>query len=140
MLVLDTDHVVILQSGPSAAQTILEKRLQETKEDFATTIVTAEEQMRGWLAQIHRQRDIHRQISSYRRLHELIAFFAHWEVLGWDKDAADQFLQLRKSKIRIPSMDLKIASVVIVHGGVLLTRNSVDFSKVPGLKVEDWTQ
>jgi len=35
-------------------------------------------------------------------------------------------------------MDLKIASIVLVHGATLLTNNVRDFEKVPGLKVEDW--
>jgi tRNA(fMet)-specific endonuclease VapC len=36
-------------------------------------------------------------------------------------------------------MDLKIAAITIVQGAMLLTRNLVDFRKVPGLKAEDWT-
>jgi tRNA(fMet)-specific endonuclease VapC len=35
-------------------------------------------------------------------------------------------------------MDLKIAGIVLVHGGVLLSRNVRDFQQVPGLQVEDW--
>ena len=35
-------------------------------------------------------------------------------------------------------MDLKIASICIAHDALLLTRNLVDFEKVPRLKVENW--
>ena len=35
-------------------------------------------------------------------------------------------------------MDLKIASIVLVHNATLLTRNFKDFRPIPGLKAEDW--
>ena len=35
-------------------------------------------------------------------------------------------------------MDLKIASIVLVHGATLLSSNLQDFERVPGLPVEDW--
>jgi tRNA(fMet)-specific endonuclease VapC len=36
-------------------------------------------------------------------------------------------------------MDLRIASIAISRGLVLLTRNARDFSKIPELVIEDWT-
>ena len=36
-------------------------------------------------------------------------------------------------------MDLKIASIAIANDALLLTRNLSDFSKIPGLRVEDWS-
>ena len=42
-------------------------------------------------------------------------------------------------RVRIGTMDLKIAAIVLAHDATLLSRNLSDFRKVPGLKVEDWT-
>ena len=36
-------------------------------------------------------------------------------------------------------MDLKIAAIVLASNATLLTKNSSDFRKVPGLAVADWT-
>ena len=95
MLVLDTDHVSELGYGTPAGLR-LRDRLLASGEDIATTIVTVEEQLRGWLAEIHRLADPHRQIPAYQRLHERIEFFARWTVLPWDTAAAELFLNLRQ--------------------------------------------
>jgi tRNA(fMet)-specific endonuclease VapC len=42
-------------------------------------------------------------------------------------------------KIRIGTMDLRIAAIALTHGATLLSRNLVDFKRVPELEVEDWT-
>jgi tRNA(fMet)-specific endonuclease VapC len=55
-----------------------------------------------------------------------------------DKEAADCFTRLRKQGIRIGSMDLKTACITIEHDATLLTRNTGDFAKVPGLRFENW--
>jgi tRNA(fMet)-specific endonuclease VapC len=46
---------------------------------------------------------------------------------------------LQKAKLRIGTLDLKIAAITLAHDATLLTRNTADFGKVPGLKFEDWT-
>jgi tRNA(fMet)-specific endonuclease VapC len=138
MLVLDTDHLVELDLG-SAAGVVLRKRLESCGEEIATTIISAEEQLRGWLAQIHRTSDPHRQITAYARLQRRIEFFAAWNVLPWDAHAADKLQELRRHRVRIGTMDLKIAAIVLARDAILLSRNLNDFLKVPGLKVEDWT-
>jgi tRNA(fMet)-specific endonuclease VapC len=137
LLVLDTDHVSALGSASGASLTLLE-RIRSSEEDAATTIVTVEEQLRGWLAEIHRLTDPHLQILAYERLQRRIEFFAAWNVLPWDTDTADLFARLRREGLRIGSMDLKIACIALVHEATLLTRNASDFAKVPGLRFGNW--
>jgi tRNA(fMet)-specific endonuclease VapC len=36
-------------------------------------------------------------------------------------------------------MDLRIAATALVEKLTVLTRNTIDFLKVPGVVVEDWT-
>jgi tRNA(fMet)-specific endonuclease VapC len=137
LLVLDTDHVSAL-GFPSAASLGLLERIRASDEDAATTIVTVEEQLRGWLAEIHRLADPHRQVPAYGRQQRRIDFFASWTVLPWDNDAADLFVRFRKQGVRIGSMDLKIACIALAHDATLLSRNTADFAQVPDLRIENW--
>jgi len=47
---------------------------------------------------------------------------------------------LRQQKIRIGTMDLKIASIALVNDALLITANIRDFSLVPGLRCENWLE
>jgi tRNA(fMet)-specific endonuclease VapC len=53
--------------------------------------------------------------------------------------AATLYEKLLSQKLRIGTQDLRIASIVLSQNAVLLTRNSQDFSHVPGLQLDDWT-
>jgi tRNA(fMet)-specific endonuclease VapC len=60
-------------------------------------------------------------------------------ILPFDGGAIAVFDDLREQKVRIATMDLRIAAIAISRNLVLLTRNIGDFSKVPGLVTENWT-
>lgn len=137
MLILDTDHLTEIDRT-FAASSRLVQRLNESGEEAAITIVTVEEQLRGWLAQIGRLQDPARQVAAYRRLQERVASFAAWSVLPWTQETAEIFVRLRAGGVRIGSMDLKIACIVLSRNATLLTRNLRHFQQVPGLRAEDW--
>lgn len=138
MLVLDTDHLTEYQKGASPEVQRLKVRLEQSTELYATTIITVEEVMRGWMAAVRRIHDPHRQVAAYAKLRQLFRFFATWNVLEWDDAAADHFQALRRAKIRVGTMDLRIASICLANHATLLTRNRKDFEDVPGLQIEDW--
>ncbi len=140
MIVLDSDHLSVFEY-PEADQAVqLRDRLRlSTDREIHTTAVSLEEQMRGWLAAIHRVYDVRRQVTYYSRLVDLVRFYANWRILPFDDLAAEEFQRLRRERVRIGSMDLKIAAIVLVHDATLLSANLRDFEQVPGLRVEDWT-
>lgn len=138
MLVLDTNHLSELEHRTSGLGSRLLIRLNDAAEETATTVVTVEEQLAGRIAQIRGQKDFQQQVSGYRRLQQHVEFFASWLVLPFDQDAAELVATLRSQGVRVGTMDLKIAAITLVHGGMLLTRNTVDFSKIPGLRMANW--
>ena len=109
-------------------------------ESFGVPIVGVEEQMRGWLATIAKERQIDRQVSPYFELERLFAFFQAFAIVSFDQKSASLFSESRSAKIRIGAMDLKIASIALANESLLLTANKKDFEKVPGLRFENWLE
>ena len=138
MLVLDSDVLSIIQRGEGEAYEKLSARLMAEDDDVVTTIVSFEEQMRGWLALVARYQDVTRQVLPYAHLHTLLEDYSSRPVLDFDDAAAAEFSRLRKLKVRVGTMDLKIASIVLVHDATLITRNISDFGRVPELRAYDW--
>ena len=59
-------------------------------------------------------------------------------MLEWNDESAAKFGELRRERVRIGSMDLRIASTALVNEATLLTANTKDFEQVPGLQFENW--
>lgn len=72
-------------------------------------------------------------------LDRVLSAFAAAVVLPFDANAAIVFDGLAAQRLRIGTMDQRIASIALYNNLTVLTRNSRDFSKVPGLLIEDWT-
>ncbi len=140
MLVLDTDHMSMLEWGGEGSAALRERLADVPPDHVATTIISYEEQMRGWMAYIARAKSIAQQLESYQRLRRHLENYRQVPVLDFDEVAAEEFQRLRRAKIRVGTMDLRIAAIVLSQGATLLSRNMVDFGKIPGLKVEDWTK
>ena len=138
MILLDTDHLSVFTDDRDARHGLLNRRMAAAAEPIACTIVSVEEMLRGWLAVMNRPGDVHRQIPAYFRLGQLFTVFADWEIAPFDKPAANQFVSLRRRRIRIGVMDLKIASIALVNNALLVTANLRDFALVPGLRCENW--
>lgn len=139
MLLLDTDHMTFLQwAGPEGIE--IRKRLRASADkDVVTSIVSYEEQTRGWLSRSARAKTPAEQIKAYDLLHGHLEAYCRIPVLKFDEIASSQFQQLAKAKVRIATMDLRIAAIAIAHGATILTRNLSDFSRIPGVKAEDWS-
>ena len=101
---------------------------------------SAEEQTRGWLTAIAKTKSVKEQVDRYRELNRMLRLYCSMNVLDYEERAAVEFQQLRKEKLRIGTMDMKIAAIALANDAILLTRNAGDFLRVPGLKLEDWTK
>jgi tRNA(fMet)-specific endonuclease VapC len=140
MIVLDTDHLSVLERSDQPGSVALRARLaQVPPAEVVTTIISYEEQMRGWMAYLARTRAMAQQVEAYRRLLQHLDNYRRIPVLPFDEAAAIAFQQLRRARLRIGIMDLKIAAIVASRNATLLSRNLGDFRQVPGLQVEDWT-
>lgn len=64
------------------------------------------------------------------------------EILDFDALCAEKFGQVRgallQQGISVPTTDLMIAAVALKHGLTLVTHNTADFQRIPGLRLDDW--
>jgi tRNA(fMet)-specific endonuclease VapC len=140
MILVDTDHATYLKYPESERGRRFIDRLIAVPpaEVVATAIITVEERMRGWLAVIAKEKAALRQVVGYRELSKLFEFYQGFEIVPFDEAAARQFEHLRKQRLRLGTMDLKIAATALVNNALLLSANLRDFERVPGLRVENW--
>ena len=141
MFLLDTDHVTVSQQQSTPAYDRLIWRVrQHAPTDFFVSIISFHEQVMGWNAYISQAKDVTSVVRGYERLQRVLSNFSEAQVIPFDSAAASAFDALRDQRVRIGTMDLRIASIALAHDMTVLSRNLVDFSRVPGLTVEDWTR
>jgi tRNA(fMet)-specific endonuclease VapC len=70
------------------------------------------------------------------------ALIAPFPSLPFDNAAADHFVTVRRHLESlgqpIGPYDTQIAAIALANGCILVTHNTAEFSRVPGLTLEDW--
>lgn len=141
MIILDTDCLSLLERQTGEAYLRLQANLDRFfPDEIVTTIITYEEQMRGWMSYLAKMRSIDEQVFAYETLKQYFDYFKTLTIIEFDQTAAEIYKNLKSNKIRIGSMDLKIASIAISRKAILVSRNLKDFEAVPNLVVNDWTR
>ncbi len=139
MVLLDSDHMSLLQRGGQEGNAIARRLRQVPGDDIATSIISFEEQTRGWLGRLARTATLDRQQSDYSELKKLLKNYCDIAVVQFDSVAAAEYVRLQQLRLRIGTMDLKIAAIALANNATLLTRNMRDFGRVPDLQLEDWS-
>ena len=140
LYVLDSDHLTLLdRNHPLVTRRSLAADDNPLDKLF-TTVVSLEEQMRGRLAQVRKSTtNPQALVSAYKNLGRTFNLFDGLDILNYSIDADDRFREFRRAGIRIGTQDLRIASITLSSGGVLVTRNRRDFEKIPTLSFQDWS-
>lgn len=136
----DTDHISFLQKRSGPGYTALIARIaQHSPTDLVFCIVSFHEQALGRHAFLNRAPTAARIIHGYSLLMETLQTFMTRPVLPFDAAAKAVFSGLKAQRIRVGTLDLRIAAIALSRSLIVLTRNKRDFGKVPGLVTEDWT-
>lgn len=140
MYILDTDHLGILQRQRGMDYDRVRRKIAQIGEsDIYVTIISFHEQVSGWAKYVKNSTDPPRIVSGYLRLEWILRDFASAQVLPFSTAASEVFEKVKRQRIRIATMDLRIASIAIVQHMTLVTCNVIDFERIPNLLLEDWT-
>jgi tRNA(fMet)-specific endonuclease VapC len=134
--ILDTDTLSLLQQGHSRVSQQCGAR---PTGDLAITVISVEEQLSGWYTALRKARRPDHLAQVYARLASTVQFLAQWTILPFTTSAIARSQHLFGLRLNVRRMDLRIAAIVLEHGGTLATRNTRDFGRVPGLVLEDWS-
>jgi len=139
--VLDTDHISLIQRKQNPEYLAIQANFAlHASDDIFLSIVSFHEQVLGAHNYLARARVGQDLIHGYRLLADALRVFQSRSVLEMNLAATQSLDHLVAKRVRVKTMDLRIAAIALSVGGVLVTRNSRDFSKVPGLLIEDWTK
>ena len=107
---------------------------QHRAEDLALPLTVDAELLVGAEKSSQPER-VRRQIEALLEAHEIVEITE--EVAGF---YARVRAGLEARGEVIGANDLWIAATALTHGATLVTNNTAEFSRVPGLVLEDWTQ
>jgi tRNA(fMet)-specific endonuclease VapC len=112
---------------------------EHAPEVFFLSQVSFHEQILGAHDFINRARSADGVVRGYELMADVFASYSGAaSLLPFDASAEATFARLRSSKVRIGTMDLRIAAIALKHDLTILSRNTRDSRKVPDLSVEDW--
>jgi len=138
--ILDTDHLTLLQKRSPLTEALYRRVQGLSPDDIAVTVISFQEQVLGWLAEINSSRSDATIVKCYGRLDRVRISFQKMNVLAFDDAAQAKFKSLRPKCRPVGTLDLRIASIALTTDSILLTRNFADFNRVSGLRFADWTK
>ena len=139
MYVLDTDHLSILQHQTGADYLRLARRMdRHSASDFFVCVASFHEQAIGFHAMLQAARTREQTLKAFRLFDQILKDFTRLQVLPFEERAYDTLQQIRSNSRRVAINDMRIAATAMSRGYVVLTRNTVDFGRIPGLMIEDW--
>ncbi len=138
LYILDTN---ICQMAMEQRPRIIERiaLANEATDTVATTIISFDEAVTGWLPLCHDGKRLAKRTWAYAQLLVTFEYYRRQLVLPFTPEAATLLLRLKTCFQHIGIGDLSIAAIALSSKGIVVTQNVVDFARVPDLQVEDWT-
>lgn len=135
--VLDTDVLSLLQDGHPA---VVHRVAQCPPAALSISVISVEEQLSGWYRRIRQAKQPEQLARAYERLAASVGALSRLRVLSFSVPVIHRYRLLQKQIRNVRKMDLRIAATALEHGAILVTRNLLDFQRIPGVQCEDWSQ
>ena len=133
---LDTDHLTLLQHDHPP---LVQRLAASPSDSVGICPVSIEEILRGRLAALGRVLTGGEHVRAYGYLVDAVELFRRFPLVPFDDPSEIQFQNLKRGRLRVGTLDLKIAAIALTNHLTVLTRNRRDFGRVPGLTLDDWS-
>ncbi|WP_404359799.1 type II toxin-antitoxin system VapC family toxin [Methylotuvimicrobium sp. KM1] len=130
---LDTNICIFLLNQRGGFENIIQRMDGMSREDIGISAITVAELDYGIAAS-------KKQSDNAKRLER---FLLDFEVIDFNRASAAAYGPLRSNLqsqgMPIGPMDFLIAAHALALNAILVTNNTREFERVPGLRLEDWT-
>ena len=136
MIILGTDVLSQLQrNNPRVIE-----RIETSNDSLFITLITKLEMLRGRIDYILKASSVQDILYAQELFVQTEVFLSRLPVLSISDASLSTFVKLQgmPGHRKVGRADLLIASITIANRATLVTRNTKDFNKITGLKVENW--
>jgi tRNA(fMet)-specific endonuclease VapC len=103
------------------------------------SLVTVQEMWNGWATAIARAKTPAQLALGQSRLAFTLNELRNWTVVPMSAAAIARYESLKKQKLNVGGNDMRIAAIALETGATVVTRNLSDFTRIPGIVIEDWS-
>lgn len=134
--ILDSNTLSLLKYGHTVL--VQQLRLHE-KETLSVTCVSVEEVLGGWYKRFRQARNNKETAVVSVNMAKAVMLLKKFHVWPDTESSLNEADRLVKARLNIGKMDIRIATIALELDATVVTNNIRDFSRVPGLKVVDWS-
>lgn len=143
MYLLDTDTVSNAIDKRRTFVSLQRRIASEPPEKLHISVITLSEIAHGWLDIINQARKHPRNgakiVQFYALFQDEMQSVIKFNILPYDEEAEKSFQTIPASVRQQHSQDCHIAAIALSRGLIVVTANISHFSKIAGLRCEDWT-
>lgn len=133
---LDTDILSLFQRGHVK---VSQAAASHPRGLVRVAAVSAKELIDGRAAALHQAKTPERLAEAWTNYANTVTFLSRFPIIPLSETAILRFQSLMKMKLGVGGNDLRIASAALEASATVVMRNVRDFSRVPGLSIEDWS-
>jgi tRNA(fMet)-specific endonuclease VapC len=134
--ILDTNNLRLLSRG---VEPLASRVRVHPPGELSLAVISVRESLDGWYNQLGKAKTPSQIELAYQSMIDSIRVLARYHILNFSLPAQIRFDGLLRAKLNVGGNDLRIAAIALEHTATVVTANVRGFSRVPGLKVEDWS-
>jgi tRNA(fMet)-specific endonuclease VapC len=136
---LDSDTFRLFRDGNTK---VLANIAQTPYADIYLSGITVEEVVNGWFSEINDIRSGKSKVSldfAYDSFLQAVKDVSGFQLRPYSQAAEQRFRELKKVAKNVRAMDIRLAAHAITAGATVVTRNAIDFGRIPGVRFVDWS-